>query len=630
MLRIARSLAQKGLARTMKLFLTGATGLLGRRLVVDRLSRGDRIVVLSRSADKARSMFAADVNPNVEVMQGDPAIPGPWQRQVDGCDAVINLAGAGVADRRWTKRYKKEIADSRIDGTHQVVNAISEAQCRPGLLINASAVGYYGDTSGQFVDESHPAGTDFLADVCVRWEEQAQLAEAEGARVVMLRSGVVLDNGGGALRQMLTPFRFFVGGPVGLRPYWMSWIHWRDWIELVHMAITDSQISGPLNMTAPNPVTNWQMAREVGATLGRPWWFAAPKPLLRIVLGEFATYIGANQRVIPRKALNQGYTFVFGQLESAMESLLGNGTGAGKPMPVSDRALRAAHPISNESAPIAEPTPSQRVRLLACDVEGALLRSDNSLDPSVSDACRAAQQAGCVVILASGRPPQSLRPIAEAIGITSPVIAFHGALIWNPVESQPQYHEPLNGQLVQEIIDLARTVIPELCIGVETLDRWFTDRVDQNLLDASNVTAPPDEVGPVERHLGHPVTRLSLYGSPAQIERALPVLKQQFWMTRKVALYVLRSTRAQFLHPLADKSIALQRVAARLGAQRSQVMAVGEGLNDAGMIEWAGFGVAVGNACEKVRHLADVTVASNDDAGVAEAIERFVTTLNAS
>jgi Cof subfamily protein (haloacid dehalogenase superfamily) len=449
-------------------------------------------------------------------------------------------------------------------------------------------------------------------------------------RVVLLRTGVVLDRSGGALAKMLTPFRFFVGGPVGVRPYWMSWIHWRDWVELVHLALSESAVRGPLNVTSPNPVTNWQFAREIGATLGRPWWLAVPGPVLRLAVGAVAGFITASQRVIPRAALDRGFTFVFGQLESAVESLLGGGAGApfhvafaGNHQPEAARANRKSTGAGEPGA-LHAAAPSQRIRLLACDVEGALLGPDQALDPRVIEACRAAQTAGCVVVLASGRPPQALRPIGEALGITAPVIAFHGALIWNPVESKPQYHEALAGSLVRDMINLARTVEPELCIGVEVLDRWYTDRVDQALLDDANVVSPPSEIGPVEAHLNGPVTRLSLYGRPQQLERALPVLKQQYWMTRRIALYTLRPTRVQLLHPLADTGIALQRVAARLGAQRNQVMAIGQGLNDAGMIEWAGFGVAVANACERVRHLADATVASNSDGGVAEAIERFV------
>ncbi len=609
----------------MKIFITGATGLLGRRLVVDRLARGDRLVVLSRNRDKAAALFAADVNPNVEVVQGNPAIPGPWQQHVSGCDAVINLAGAGIGDKRWTRQYKKTIVNSRMDSTHQVVNALEEAQSRPKVLMNASAVGYYGDTGEQFVDETHPAGTDFLADLCARWEEQALLAESEGTRVVLLRTGVVLDSAGGALRKMLTPFKFLAGGPVGFRRYWMAWIHWRDWMELVHMALSNPGITGPLNMTAPNPVTNWELAREIGATLGRPWWFAVPKPVLRIALGEFAKYISASQRVVPRKALEYEFSFVFGQIESAIESLLGTGSNSAATVAVRATAVTSTT-NSNQHSPalVQVAAPPERVRLLACDVEGALLRSDFSLDERVVQACQRAQEAGCVVVLASGRPPQALQPVIDAIRITAPVIAFHGALIWNPVASKPQYHEALDGSLVHDIINLARTVEPALHIGIEVLDAWYTDRVDDALLRRSNIAIPPDDIGPIDSHLQHPVSRLSLYGEPEQLERALPVLKQQYWMTRRVALYCLQPTRVQILHPLADKSIALQRVAARVGAQRTQVMAIGDAVNDAGMIEWAGFGVAVANACEQVRHLADATVASNDQAGVAEAIEQYV------
>jgi len=618
----------------MKIFLTGATGLLGRRLVVDRLSRGDTLVVLSRNADAAGRMFAADVNPNVEVVEGNAAHPGAWQKWVDGCDAVIHLAGAGIADHRWTASYKKELANSRIDSTHQVVNAIGEATQRPSILINGSAVGYYGNSGSQFVDESHPPGTDFLADVCVRWEEQALLAEREGARVVLLRTGVALDHRGGALKKMLGPFRAFIGGPLGLRRHWQSWIHWRDWVELVDFALSRPDLSGPVNCTAPNPVTNWELARTIGQTLGRPWWFAAPKPVLRVVLGEAANAIVVSQRVLPQRALDGGYTFVYGQIEPAIEDLLGQPSGRSGVSITQATATAASHASgltsdSSASAQSKKTQPTERVRLLAVDVEGALLGSDRTVTERVRDACRRAQEAGCVVVPATGHAPQMLRQFVDQLGITAPIIAYHGALIWNPVDRAPQHHQALDPELVRAMIDEARSIEPNVMVGLEVLDRWFTDRVDRSLLDATPAFAEPDDVGPIEQYLHQPVTRLDLFGRPEQLERLAPAIKQRYWMTRQVALYELQPTRMQLLHPMADKSIALQRVAARLGAARTQVMAIGEALNDAGMMEWAGFAVAVDNACEKVRHLADVTVAGNDHDGVAEAIERFVLTAGA-
>lgn len=607
----------------MRIFLTGATGLLGRRLVVDRLSRGDRLVVLSRDGARARTLFAAHVNPNIDVVDGNVAHPGPWQKAVNNCDAVIHLAGAGIADHRWSNSYKKELINSRVDSTHQIVSAIADATRKPSVLISASAVGYYGDAGDTFIDETQPAGNDFLAELCVRWEDQAQLAERDGVRVVRLRTAMTLDNRGGALKQLIMPYRFFLGGPIGIRPYWVSWIHWRDWVELVEFALKRN-ISGPLNMTSPNPITNWELARQIGGVLGRPWIFAVPKPILRVIMGEAAKYISMSQRVIPRRALDSGFSFVYGQIESAMESLLGENPQANA-APIS-----RAQAITANGAP--QPTvettirdaPPQRVRLIAIDVEGALLRSDNTIFPEVVQACRRAQQAGCVVVLASGRPPQALRNVLQEIGISAPVITYHGALIWNPIDWVAQYHEALDGAVAKDIITCARAIEPNLYITIDVLDHWFTDRVDDSLLRETSILTAPDDVGPIDPHLTGKITRLSLLGEPDQLERVLPAVKQQFWMTRAVAMYQLNPRRVQLLHPHADKSIALQRVAARLGARRAEVMAIGEALNDAGMVEWAGFGVAVGNACEKVKHLADVTVASNDDAGVAEAIERFV------
>ena len=235
----------------MRLFITGATGLVGRRLVVERLGRGDQVVVLSRSPDRAGRLFAAVANPNVSVVEGNPAAPGPWQQKVDGCDAVVHLAGAGIADQRWSDTYKEALVQSRVDSTHQIVTAIADASAPPHILVNASAIGFYGATGAVPVDETGRAGDDFLADLCVRWETQAVRAEDNGARVVCLRVGVVLDSRGGALAKLAMPFKFFMGGPLGDGRQYMSWIHWRDLLGLIDLALRDDTIRGPLNGTAP-------------------------------------------------------------------------------------------------------------------------------------------------------------------------------------------------------------------------------------------------------------------------------------------------------------------------------------------------------------------------------------------
>jgi uncharacterized protein (TIGR01777 family) len=313
----------------MRVFITGGTGLVGRRLVADRLERGDEVVVLSRDAARAAPLFGANINGKITAVQGDPAQPGEWQARVDGCDAVIHLAGAGIADRRWSAAYKKEMRFSRIEGTRQVVSAIERAAVRPRTLISASGLGYYGDQGERELNEMTSAGDDFLARLCVEWERQAMQAEKLGVRVVVLRIAMVLDERGGALKKLLLPFRLFAGGPIGSRKRFTPWIHWRDLIGLIDLLLCDAQMNGPVNVTAPQPIRQGEFARVIGKALGRPSFMPTPGFALRIAVGEMAGAIVASQRVIPEKAIKHGYRFHYTDLESALQSLLKQRASAG-------------------------------------------------------------------------------------------------------------------------------------------------------------------------------------------------------------------------------------------------------------------------------------------------------------
>ena len=626
----------------MRVFVTGATGQIGRRLVLDRLQRGDEVVLLSRRADEAERLFAARVNPSVTVVSGNPATPGPWQKAIDSCDAIVHLAGAGVADRRWTPAYKKLIATSRIDSTHQVVNAIESAAKRPAILISGSAIGYYGDTGDRDVDETSPPSSDFFGELCVRWEQQALRARDLGPRVVLLRSGVVLDSRGGMLAKMRPIFRCFLGGPLGTGRQCVSWIHWRDHIGLIDLALRNAAISGPLNATSPEPVTNRRMSRAIGRALHRPSMIPVPRLALRIVAGEIADVISASQRVIPAKALAHRYRFLYTDVDAAVESLIGSGQdeelpdqaesniGSSQAQLAIDPSFAAASGATGGVQP--PPTRAQRltapaaqVKLLAIDVDGVLLRSDQTLSQGVIDACRAAERGGCAVVLATARSPATMQSIVQTLGITAPTINYHGALIWNPIQHLPQFHEPLDEPTTREIITIARSVVPEARIAIESLDHWYTDRIETEIGDGVQQQIEPDQVGPLESFLGRPVSRLSLMtAAGVSLEPLMDALREQFWKARRVALFQTSPRLVQVTHPRVDKGVALQRIAKRLNIQRERVMAIGDAPNDCGMLEWAGFAVAVENAWPAVKQLADVVVPSNDDHGVARAIQRFV------
>ena len=302
----------------MRIFLMGGTGLVGSRLIRRLLDRKDQVVLLTRRPEVARQKWGD----TVQVVAGDPTQVGPWGSAADDADAVVNLVGEGVFNRRWRAAFKQTLYDSRIKSTENVVQALARSPRAPTgqakVLVNASAIGYYGPHGEEELTEDSPPGDDFLARLCVDWEKAARAAEAHGVRTVLLRVGVVLDREGGALKQMMTPFRFFVGGPVGSGRQYVSWIHHEDLVGLILLALDNAEASGPLNGTAPQPVTNKQFSKALGRALGRPSFLPAPKFALRVMLGPVASLVTSGQRVLPRRALGLGYPFKFPEIDAAV------------------------------------------------------------------------------------------------------------------------------------------------------------------------------------------------------------------------------------------------------------------------------------------------------------------------
>jgi uncharacterized protein (TIGR01777 family) len=299
----------------MQVTITGATGLIGSRLVAALGQRGDEVTVLSRSPERAAAALG------VEAVAWDPlAGPAPVAA-LAGRDAVVHLAGEPVA-QRWSAKVKEAILASRETGTRNLVAGLREADPRPGVLVSSSAVGYYGKHGDEEVTEATPAGGDFLARVCVAWEREAQEAEALGLRVALIRTGIVLDKTGGALKTMLPPFRAGVGGPVAGGAQYMPWIHVDDLVGLYLAALDDARWSGPVNGSAPTPVTNREFSKALGRALGRPAVAPVPGLALRALYGEMAEIVTEGQRAVPHAALEHGFAFRHADLDAALAAAL--------------------------------------------------------------------------------------------------------------------------------------------------------------------------------------------------------------------------------------------------------------------------------------------------------------------
>jgi len=304
----------------VKAVVTGATGFLGRQLCPRLRAEGyEEVTALVRDPARARQTLG----PGVECLAWDDA--AVWTPAVAGADAVFHLAGESVAGERWTPEVKEKILRSRVETTRR----IADAQPR-GVLVSASAIGYYGGRGDRTVTEADPPGDDYLARVCIAWEDEARKAEATAARVVLLRIGVVLGKGGGALESMLnppgvpfSPFKLGVGGPLGSGRQWTAWVHVEDVLGLLlHAAKTDAA-TGPVNAVAPNPVTNAQLSAAIGRALGRPAVVPVPAFAVRMVVGELADYLLYSQRVLPVRAQELGYRFRFPDIDSALRDIIG-------------------------------------------------------------------------------------------------------------------------------------------------------------------------------------------------------------------------------------------------------------------------------------------------------------------
>lgn len=304
------------------IMIAGGTGFIGSHLINVLLSDNYKIKLLSRNMQSAKEKFK---NPNVEIIKwssNDNEGNNNLSEHINSTDHIINLSGANVGEKRWDEKFKKELYDSRINSTRKLVNAIANSDKKPEAFVCASGVGIYGHRDDNKLTESSSLGNTFLAKLCKDWESEANKAEQSGVRVVNIRTGMVLDKTEGALPKMLLPFKFFAGGQIASGKQYMSWIHIKDAVNLYKFCFENNSVSGPVNLTTPNPVTNAQFCKSLAKALHSPCWATVPAFAVKIAVGEFGEEVINGQRVIPQKALDHHFKFEFTDVNSALKDLL--------------------------------------------------------------------------------------------------------------------------------------------------------------------------------------------------------------------------------------------------------------------------------------------------------------------
>jgi uncharacterized protein (TIGR01777 family) len=308
----------------MRIVIAGGTGLFGRALVENLVGSGHDIVVLSRNAAAQGSTFPE----GVQLVQWDAMEIGEWSRQIDGSDVVVNFTGENIAGERflpgrWTEKKKRVLRSSRVDAGKAISRSIAEASARPRVLIQASAVGYYGPRGDEIVTESTSSGNDYLANLCTAWEASSKGVEQYGVRRVILRTGLVLSNRGGPLPRLIKQYRLFAGGPFGNGEQYWPWIHIDDVVGAIRFLMEDDSAGGPFNITSPTPVTNRLFSKMLGKALGRPSFWPIPAFAMRLLVGEVSVVVLKGQRAVPVKLGALGYDFAFSDLVTALEDVLG-------------------------------------------------------------------------------------------------------------------------------------------------------------------------------------------------------------------------------------------------------------------------------------------------------------------
>tara|TARA_B100001059_G_scaffold103630_2_gene103490 strand:+ start:9258 stop:10943 length:1686 start_codon:yes stop_codon:yes gene_type:complete len=561
----------------MRIFITGGSGTIGRRLVLDRLSRRHEVIAITRSRSrfmKAMLPEVAEYSDSLEVIEANPMIPGPWQQKVDGCDAVINLAGAGVLDRRWTDSYRQLLRESRIDTTYQIVRAIEGARSRPGILLNASAIGFYGDREDRELDEGDQVGEGFLADLCNQWESQAWRAEPL-TRVICMRFGMILDREGGALPRMLKIFKLGLGGRLASGRQHVSWIVWQDLLAMIDMFLRNDQIRGPVNVVSPHAVTNRVFTKALASQLRRPALFPAPALALKLALGGGSEVVLASQNVKPALMEKQSFKWLAPSIDRALRLVMDDG--------VSERSTFGE-------------------RLIVLDID-----TISPGEPLLRRLLRRANEHEVRIVLSTSMGPEGARQFLLQSRIECQVIAADGAVIMK--------RDPSSLIVLSELtMKIQSDLMSSITVSKQPVVVTFEDKFGKE-----HVVTAPGKMDPIPDCI-----RCKVTGDPKMLEQVLKFIGDTLWKPGHVLVNRDRPGRLDIVGPRSERCIAVQTLARKWGVPRPSIDSIVSNTRALGLARWCGTSIALSGAASEVQAECDVQTEESGIEGVAEAVDMLL------
>ena len=661
---------------TRRIFITGATGGLGRRIVADRLARGDALVVLSRRPDDARRLFAAVANPRLEVVEGDPAIPGRWQRHVGSCEAVVHLAGEPIAARRWNAEVRESIRRSRVEGTYQVAFACTTAAKPPSVLVSASGIGFLPRDAGSPLDEASPAGRDFLAQVAVAWEREALRARSESTRVAALRIPIVLDAERGFLREVVPWWRRGVDPTPWSARDRVPWLHWQDIVEVVDRALRDDRLEGPVHAVAPEASEASSWRRAIAAAVGRGA-IRVPPFLARLAAGGVIDSMRGSREAVASKLEAIGFAWRHRDLHEAIAIELRPPTADLRPPRAPSEAARAGASMREADPRLGSVAPPHARRPDAPRPAPAIPSKGRSeatpapppmptappprvTEPPANAVEASASRDRLVPTPSSASPPAEAAPrdpagppprrssaaaavvcSAAAVSLDDPrEVASLGRLVhaWRAIgietalaarDGLPAIEAALGGlgAATPLILDLGASLRsgPERrLLRATPLPPAIVSAVLERLAMVAGVRAAlHDAEGPVDprRARNATIIRLDLAGDAAALDDSIAAISEPWWREGAIAVFRLAPQQASIVAGGVDKAVGLQRILRGMGLPPSRAFVLAGGEEDLGLLGLCR-GAVVGQASARLAAATNLALPRGDWDEVDAAVRR--------